>query len=315
MRLAIKKNYDPRNTIILTGVPRSGTTWIGEILNTLPNSAMLFEPLHLGRVPEADQAGFSWTTFLEPECDDPLKIEFMRTILTGKLINRWLARDLTLKDCRGMKTLIVKFVRAHMLIEWIVQHFPIRRPIYVIRHPCAVIASMLRLEWRNFTDKASVMGEPMLKKFPELKVLVEDLDTVEEFLAAKWCLSNYYALTRPYPRNFELIIYERMVSQRETEFQRLFKAVGYPIPDEAFSRLKSPSVTTHFGDPWKGKGPLHGWTKILNKEQTHRILNVVKAFGMDFYTEALEPDYDRLLSKTPLFKHLPKKTENAIHLV
>ena len=36
------------------------------------------------------------------------------------------------------------------------------------------------------------------------------------------------------------------------------------------------------------------WKSRLTPDQVNRILRVVRDFGMDFYTEDPEPDYDRL---------------------
>lgn len=298
MRTLLPTSHRLENTVILTGLPRSGTTWLGEIVNTIPRSAMLFEPLHLRRVPEAKSAGFSWATLLESEAEHPEALEFIERILRGQFINEWIARDLKIKDCLGMKVLIVKFVRAQRILEWMVSNFPIRRPLYIIRHPCAVVASQVRLEWKTRIDHSAVMGEPILRLFPHLTGFVEELETIEERLAAKWCLGNYYALSRSKPYNFELVTYEQLVTDGPAQLERIFTALGFPVPEQAISNFKSPSVTTHFGDPWSSGNPINNWTKILDKEQIKRILDVVESFGMNFYTEDLEPDYNRLYGDT-----------------
>ena len=44
------------------------------------------------------------------------------------------------------KQWIVKFCRANRMLPWMVEHLDIRPPIYLLRHPCAVVSSQLRHE-------------------------------------------------------------------------------------------------------------------------------------------------------------------------
>ena len=39
---------------------------------------------------------------------------------------------------------------------------------------------------------------------------------------------------------------------------------------------------------------LSKWKKYLSKEQIENILGIVSDFGLDFYTEEIEPDYKRI---------------------
>jgi len=43
------------------------STWLGNLLCSVPNSCVLFEPLQLQHVPEAKSAGFSWRSYVDPE--------------------------------------------------------------------------------------------------------------------------------------------------------------------------------------------------------------------------------------------------------
>ncbi len=60
--------FNDKNFIISTSSPRSGSTWIGNILSSMENSCIIFEPLQLNYVPESKKAGFSWRTYVHPEC-------------------------------------------------------------------------------------------------------------------------------------------------------------------------------------------------------------------------------------------------------
>ena len=297
-------NYDLRNTIVLTGAPRSGTTWLGEILNTIPNSAIIFEPLHIRQVPEAKSAGFDWVTYLDPSNDYPQAFDFIHKVLSGSIITNWTSRELsglTFIECLKINTLIVKFVRAHMILDWMVKHFNIRRPILIIRHPCAVVASQIRREWKYRITQDTFKFEPIFKIYPHLWDNIKRLKTIEQFLAAKWCIDYYFPLSQT--KNYELVAYERLITDGPIEIERIFTKLGVTIPVDAFKRIKIPSITTYDGNPWDSKNPLKRWYHFLDKRQINQILDVVKRFKMDFYTDEFEPDYPRLYQENAALVH------------
>jgi len=298
IRNSIPKNHNLENTIVLTGLPRSGTTWLGEILNTIPNSAIIFEPLHLRKVPEAEKAGFTWQTLFQDGEGSGSPEKFMREVLCGRVINKWTARELTVKKSKQAEMIIVKFVRASNLLGWLSSTFPIRKPLFIIRHPCAVISSQIE---RNIHPDACIdhlYAAPVIKLYPHLKSKLEPLKTPMEILAAHWCIGNYYAMTILHKQCFELICYEQLVSEGVSQLEKIFSAIGVKVPQNALEQLKIPSMTAHLGDPWKGGNPLAVWQRRLSDNEIESILAVVKSFGMDFYTDKLEPDYSRLYTYT-----------------
>ena len=77
---------------------------------------MLLEPLHLDRVPEARESGFSWRTYVDPDASWPEGEEFLRAVFTGRVINSRTSREMTVRDALRSKRLIVKFVRANRML-------------------------------------------------------------------------------------------------------------------------------------------------------------------------------------------------------
>ena len=84
------RDYDLSNTLVVAGSARTGTTWLAELVSTCPRSALIFEPLHPLRVPQAAAAGFrGGKNFLEPDEAWPEGEEFLKMALRGKIRNRW----------------------------------------------------------------------------------------------------------------------------------------------------------------------------------------------------------------------------------
>ena len=70
---------------------------------------------------------------------------------------------------------------------------------------------------------------------------------------------------------------------------------------DIIKRLTRPSKTvTQASQIVSGNDPLAGWKKALTGQQIERILEIVNFWGLNFYSDALEPNYDRLYGTTPI---------------
>lgn len=287
-------DYDIGNTIVMTGSPRSGTTWLSEILHTIPRSCILHEPIAPNVVPGVNALGFGWRPYVAPEVDWPEAEEFMRRVLTGQVLYRHTTRRASLVEILRNEYWIVKFVRANRLLRWMTEKFPIRTPILLIRHPCAVVASQMRHpSWSPNTSP--VADSRFLAAYPWGSDVLTGIKTWEEALAATWCMDYLAPLSTPKPHPWILVTYEKLVRHGEEEIQRIFNALDLEIPKSAVRGLRTPSKSVREDSSILiGEDPLADWTKCLSKEQVKCILHLVSAFGLDFYGEGLEPDYERV---------------------
>jgi hypothetical protein len=197
--------------------------------------------------------------------------------------------------CRLLRTRrwVVKLVRGNGILHWLGNTFPIRRPVLMIRHPCAVVASQVRLE--PWSDPGSPATPANLAAFPQFAEVLERLQTDEEHLAGRWCMSTHVALSSPRPHPWRTQSYEKLILDPAVELEAMFGAWGMTVPDAVLDRVRVASQTT-YGDsrPDDVRAQLSRWTTVLGPEQVRRILDVVGAFGLDFYTDRPEPDYQRL---------------------
>jgi hypothetical protein len=76
----------------------------------------------------------------------------------------------------------------------------------------------------------------------------------------------------------------------------VFNDWGIEVPasiEESLGRASATTKTSAIAGP-SHRQSIERWRKVLTPEQVEKILRVVRSFGMDFYTEDSEPDYDRL---------------------
>jgi hypothetical protein len=306
----LSKNYDIANTIVIAGVPRGGTTWLYEILlNSIPQSCGIWEPLALYTNARLTKLNFSWREYIDPTKEWKEAEMFFRDILIGANMSLSLIHNYSLfnffRTISKSDTYIVKFCRANRLLKWMVEKTGITSPILLIRHPCAVVASQLShgawdhvKENNNFEHPA--INRQQLKKEPWIKEIIRHINTPEEKLAITWCLDFYIPLSEPKPHPWILTSYEKLVTDGENEITRIFKSLSREVPKEVALYLKKPSTSTKVdSNVAMGRNRLDAWKKRLNEDQQEKILSLVSKFGLDFYTDSLEPDYERLY-KNPI---------------
>ncbi len=296
----IAKNYDLKDTIVLSSSPRGGSTWLAQILSTLPGYSVLWEPLGLRGVPEAQKIGFNWRTYIPPGTEWDEAELFLKKILSGQLLSLhtlWVCR---LQRVFFTKAWVVKFCHANMLLKWLTEKFSIRKPVLLIRHPCAVVSSQMKVG-DVFDIRTPHIDPRFIKDYPQFESTLTKLNTWEEALAGTWCQEYFATLSLPKPHPWLLVTYEKLVRNGKEEIERIFSTLGFNTPKAAIDQLKIPSKTTkRKSSIVTGGDQLAVWKKKLTRDQIKRILDVVSAFGLDFYFDALEPDYNRLYSENPV---------------
>lgn len=289
-----KRQYDLKDTLIIAGTTRSGSTWLAEIVSAHPEAGQIFEPLSPTNVREARKCGFTFNTFLEPGSQWPAGKVYLDKVLRGQVLTPWTTSQIPVCKAKNIRFLVIKFVRANLLLGWLARNFPVRPPALIIRHPCAIVAS----ESRRFPlpNIDALLKSQFFNKYPYLKERCKDLSLPEEARALKWCMRYYASLALPAPYPFVLITYEALVRRGEEELGRLYKKWGMSVSQEALARLDRPSRTVS-GESQivRGKDPLTGWKKHLTRQEISNILKVVDLFDLNFYTEDVEPNYARLL--------------------
>jgi len=284
--------FNENESFVISSTPRSGSTLLGQVLSAIPNSCTLFEPLHLKNVPEAAAAGFGWRTYLRSDDNWPEGKSYLKRVFRGEILNQWTIREISYRDVSKKNLLIVKFVRANRLYPWLCANFDLPPPILLIRHPCGVISSQLNYGWKG-KERPDLTA--YLQEFPRFRDTLERIQPGVEHLAAKWALDHIPALLEPKPHPWIIITYEELLLRPEETLVRIMERWQVEIDiEEALLKLKIPSsVVTGFKANISG---VNGWKKNLSANQITSILDTTRAFGLSFYSEEIEADYDQLHS-------------------
>ena len=279
--MRILTRTDPSQAIVLAGSGRSGTTWLGNIIAANLNMRVIFEPFDGRRVPQA--AGFPLRPYLHLGATHPQMEGFVRAVLCGKVQNDWINREGTLWWAwRRM----IKTIRATLLLGWLDQTFH-PHIVFMLRHPCAVVLSRIRLDWEAhldvFLDQPHLM-EDYLEPFAGI---IEDAQTEAQKHAMMWCVENLVPLSQMSKRNnWTLCTYEHLCMEPEAETERILRSLKVRPTYLTKLAIQRISRMTRPGSAVLGqKNPVTIWQQQLPPRDIDQVLEVVEAFGINVYNQ------------------------------
>ena len=306
------KRIQMHETILTTGSPRSGTTWLMEVLESIPGYVYIFEPLNPIFFPEILKIGLLEKPYIKPDKDWIELERYLERAFTGRiysLIPPYNFKFIPIIHRVLNNKLIVKSIRLNRVLPWITNRFALRSTILLIRHPCSVIVSQLKTgfcgyhadtpPYNNiFPTKKMILREAEKIDLIESNILNElkKIETKEEILAASWCLDNIVPLSSPKPHKWITVFYERLVKEKESEMIRILKEIGeVKLTKSIIKVLQTPSMLTSVEEKHIVKDAekqLSKWKNQLSEKQVKNILDIVSLFNLDFYKEDIEPDYN-----------------------
>jgi len=217
-----------QQVIYITGVPRSGTSWLGQIINSSPQVCFRFQPLFSyefkNRVNE-DSSSEVFERFFE--CLSKTESDFIGQkdkIKSGEypLFQKQSATHLAFKENHYQS-----------MIEPILRKVPSVKVIGIVRNPCAVINSW-RKNPKEFPHDSDILEE---WRFANCK----NKGNGDYFGYYKWkeVTNNYIDLQIKYPDRFFLLKYEDLVHQPAEVTKEIFRFAGLPFEEQTKDFLKT----------------------------------------------------------------------------
>lgn len=279
--------FDPAEAMIVCGDPRGGSTWITEVLASIPRTSIVWEPLDINRIEAVRNLGFSWRQHIPEDASWPEAEAYFDALFRGKILRWPLTRMASVRELVRTRHLLFKFTRANALLPWLTQRFQfLYDPVYIVRHPFAVVASQLKHgSWDNMMHGGRLLQSPFSTPYRQHAEYLEQLGTREEQLTALWCLTNPIALDNPRnDRDWITIFYEEMLMNPVPQVERVFSSWGVPMP-ELTNTVRAPSSSTK--EPTFQEsvlGQLTKWQRQLDDEQVARMAGVLNYFEIDIYS-------------------------------
>ena len=263
--------------VSIHGVPRSGTSWLGQIFDSHSDVAYRSQPLFAYRFKDRLNLGsgvdeiYCFLQQLYKVTDD----EFILDTLRRKPALEFWQKAV---KAETPSYLVMKMVRYHHLLQIFLDSIRDIRVIGIVRHPCAVINSWLQAP-KEFREGWNAEEE---WRFAPKK----NAGRIEEFNGfEKWkeTALMFLRFEHAYPKSFCITEYEHLVSAPEVEVARLFSFVGLDVQQQTLNFIRL-SHSKHNPDPYSVvKDPsLHRrWETELDASIADEIIGEVQGTAME----------------------------------
>jgi hypothetical protein len=316
--------------ILVTGAPRSGTTWVGKMLALSDQVHYLSEPFNPDHPLDAWLSQFKasrYMTYVSEEMDGyretyylPLQNliarqcgqlqGFSRCRSPKALLQAYRSKKEFLAHGRQGKPALLKDPIASMSAGWLARTFG-ARVVVMIRHPAGVVASMKRLNW-SFEPRNWALSQPLLLRDylapfeTELAHVSETNADIIDRLALLWKVV-YYVVTKyreQYP-DWLYVRHEDVANDPIGHFEAMYRRFGLEFSDRVrrriddFSNARNPSHNQGRDKTIKlnSKKVVGNWKQSLSADDIRRIRDRVEPVARFFYGDA---DWD--LSSSALYQ-------------
>jgi sulfotransferase family protein len=289
--------------IFLLGSPRSGTSWLGNIFDSHPDTLYRHEPDTISR---GDYPVISDKVFLAEATQHLSTLPHVRNIKAAGSrpvfrkaylsYRQWLVRKSIIYAAKGLGAYVPAAAQIHVpdfvdvdecqvtiksvsllgRVKSISKVFPDARFVLIVRHPCGHIDSILRGRSQGFLPSEIPLGFTDLDLARHYGIDRADLESAAPHIRAawRWAILNENAM-RELP-NLEIVVYEELCQDALKVTTSLFEKVGLSISTqtEAFILQSTASDGTYFQtfrDPMKAA---NRW-----KSQFEQIDEVIEAIG------------------------------------
>src|SRR5690554_1641077 len=226
------------NKIALFSVPRSGSTWLGQIFNSHPQVLYKFQP----------NFAYSFDYSLEPNSTKEEILEFYKELIQTK--DPFVNAEITISSKKGLyfdkkdlSSLVFKETHYINVIENLIKNST-TKVVGLVRSPFSVINSWLKLP----------------KEFkPEWSVKEEWLEAPSKNENKPYCFFGYnkwkettqlfLRLEKEYPAQFYLMSYDALVQNTESEVRMAFDFCGLSFSEQTIEFLNQ-SVKKNDADPY-----------------------------------------------------------------
>jgi hypothetical protein len=301
-----------RTPVLVTGAPRSGSTWVGNVLALAPGTGYVHEPFNRHCPRGVCRAGLTSFAYITEENEAPYLAPLgdtlawrystaaeLRGLRTPRGVVR-LARDFAYFEAMRQRQarVILKDPLALFSADWIARRFA-ARVVVIIRHPAAFVASMRAARWRisfhSFSRQPRLIEDRLA---PYADAIAAALATPPDAIATYtllWMLLHHQIdLLREEHPDWIFVRHEDLSREPATEFRVLFDKLGLEFSDgvraslERFTTDQSPlGKLTLFGNKRRtmrdSRDSMHAFRRRLSAAEIERIRRIAEPLWPRFY--------------------------------
>src|SRR5262249_48044541 len=136
----VSRRHLTQAPIYVTGVPRCGSSWVGDVLSTARGVRYNYEPFNPSSHPFLTRRSI----YLAADDDDPAFRRAADAIFAGRIRFHQFLRGVrwgyAWRTIRPATRILAKDPTARYVAEWIAENYG-AKIVIIIRHPCAFVSS------------------------------------------------------------------------------------------------------------------------------------------------------------------------------
>jgi hypothetical protein len=299
--------------ILVTGIHRSGTTWIGKTLAFDQSVTYISEPLNVLHRPGVMRLPTKhWYTYICANNDECYLDAFQETLGFKYHLWRELRSIRTIKDGFRMvrdassfftgqlfnKRPLIKDPFAIFSSDWFANKLGCQ-VVITIRHPAALVSSLKRLGWgfdfSDFLDQPLLVSD-WLKQFEnEIRLICEKPNDILAQGCLLWCIIYQTVLIlRTRNPGFILVRHEDISRDPLNLFEEIYSALGLNFTTEVqrkiqrSTRQQNPNEVSieKVHSIWlDSQANLENWKHRLTVEEIHRVKELTASVYPSYYGE------------------------------
>ncbi|MFN4113444.1 MAG: hypothetical protein ACK4GD_05840 [Sphingomonadaceae bacterium] len=295
--------------ILISGSPRSGSTWLLETLERHFAARRNWEPVdgieqHLGT--PMGQRRFGLRPYISPgDTAHPLA-PLLLDIVDGGSPRQWrrawngkAGALANLGRIAGARRTLVKFTEAQRCLPFIARHRS-NQAVVILRNPLSVTASALTFGGkRDFTREPppGPVPEPrrlpggLLRDFPALEKYAGRDMTRAQYIGLSTCIDMLVPLRDPACRERYCFVAYETLKSGAADFGAVLRYLGESggLSGEAADQLRQPSARARAVSALDGTRL--DWEGRLSEQEVADVLEIASDLGIDWYGDA--PGIDR----------------------
>ncbi|WP_439135226.1 sulfotransferase [Pseudomaricurvus sp.] len=307
--------------LLLFGMPRSGTTWIGKLFDSHKDTLYLHEPDSVKKslnIPLLMSHDNNQSQELQEQIDLWLQNDNEKVIASLPLFKKsymnepqWLTFYLSCYASKAISRsglpIPVKPIHHHnpaKLTVWKsieslgrmseIKKLTSARSVHILRHPCGHIASTINGEMQhNFFDRSPVwedwdLFEKLLEQSRDSRFRLKDIQRMDqvEALTVRWGLINDFALANNPGDDNQVLLYENLCAKPEGTLRELMAFAGLEYTQENQEYINSSTTTNNKAYYATDKLPLEAankWRHTLSEDDIAIIESVSMMFKCGEY--------------------------------
>jgi Sulfotransferase family len=268
--------------LYLASWQRSGSTWLAQIVASMPGTRLVYEPANVRQRLFTDgQPRLTSLPLSGPGSELGEDGIMLANALDGSLRSPWMDR---MNRTRRATRRVVKDVRTIAVLPWIVDSFPDVPMVLLLRHPMAVAHSIIDLGWVRDPEGQLAGGlqsdDPDIRHAARQRILIDEVSL--------WSAHHGWAMSHPATARVHVVFYEDLVNQPTAELERLRRYLAgfhpvwstwIPRPD-ASRRPSATSFRRKTGTPSEWIDTWSGAYDAVTLEQVQRIIDAERLGGL-----------------------------------